>query len=692
MTRPDLLALKNDDLIVLSNRGLVKRASKELDAGDLSYELTEDEAGNVTIKWSDNIECLIPANTTLNESRCSCPATTICRHLIRSVLAYRQTVTADLRADLAADGITDGGRDLTDLGTDGAADLAAGKVWNPGEIKDEELAKHYQKTTLNRINKEFASGHVIELIKSSKPTAHFHTLSFTLRFLVPGDIRYTHCDCAEPAPCSHVPLAVWAFRQLEDNQMGGVISTNKSPFPVPISLLDDIEQNVRELAISGFANLSPLAIARWRRLETKCRDENLIWSAEIIAELLEDHQRYLSHDARFSPTQIVDRLGELCIRSDAIRNDTGAVPQLFIRGSSADQLTTMGSSRLIGLGCGVQMQQHSVTLSAYLQDMNSGTVVAVCRDFTDPPEESQQTPKTCYQLAQTNVIKGISLASLGAGQLLINGGKRSPSYQFIPGRAKATANPQTFNWETLRAPVLAEDFAEIYNHLRTVPPASLRPRRLTENVRVCAIKSVEAVEFSTAEQCVKAVLGDNRGDRALLIHPYHHRSREGTETLLSTLTCKPPESWRFIAGKFHLGSQGLIIEPISLIFEEGDRRKILQPRVDRRETPEPATTAEMSPSSLVANPIASYLADVKEAIADLFLGGLQRASTPTINHWQQLQQTGSTLGFVRLLDPAIALLDILEQKNSTLNQDPHSAAAEAIRIAILLQLSHSISI
>ena len=53
MARADLLALTLDDLIVLSNRGLVKRAQRELASGQFTDEWTETEAGTIHIQWSD---------------------------------------------------------------------------------------------------------------------------------------------------------------------------------------------------------------------------------------------------------------------------------------------------------------------------------------------------------------------------------------------------------------------------------------------------------------------------------------------------------------------------------------------------------------------------------------------------------------------------------------------------------------
>jgi hypothetical protein len=90
MPRADLLSLTTDDLVILSNRGLVRRAQQELQSGEVTFELREDDTGTVAVRWSDGAECVLPAQRVIGDGRCNCAAVTICRHLIRSVLAYQQ--------------------------------------------------------------------------------------------------------------------------------------------------------------------------------------------------------------------------------------------------------------------------------------------------------------------------------------------------------------------------------------------------------------------------------------------------------------------------------------------------------------------------------------------------------------------------------------------------------------------------
>ena len=89
MARADLLALSADDLAALTNRGTVKRAQREVEENEFTAELAEDADGIVTARWSDGVECRLPAGVVLRDAHCSCAAAGLCRHLVRTVLAYQ---------------------------------------------------------------------------------------------------------------------------------------------------------------------------------------------------------------------------------------------------------------------------------------------------------------------------------------------------------------------------------------------------------------------------------------------------------------------------------------------------------------------------------------------------------------------------------------------------------------------------
>jgi hypothetical protein len=650
--RQDLLNLTPDDLATLTNRGVVKRAQRELEEAKTTADIHEAEDGTVVVQWSDGITCTLPHDTALTEAACSCPASGVCRHLIQAVLAYQIWANEQ----------------------DEDADPELPQPWNPGDISDETLAAHYTKAALTRLRKQFKDSHVFELVRSVKPFARIHTLSCTVRFLVPGDPRYTACDCAETKPCSHVPLAIWAFRQLEDE--AGLVETGHDQFETPTALLDELEIALADLLEVGFVGASELVIKRLRQLARRCRDAGLLWHAELLDEIGQEYEYYTEQNARFSAAHTAALMGELLIRTRATRNPTGAVPGIFVRGSANDVTTPISSTRLTGLGCGVELLKGVTRLAVYFQDNDSGRVAAIQRDFN---AVSGAEPSSYWSHGKSRILGESSLGALGAQELLLKGGKLNPDSVFILGRVQTSIAPQKFAWENLRAPLLAENFAEIRARHAAQPPATLRPRRVGEDLQVCPIASVAQAIFDPYNQAVVALLLDNAGELMYLVHPFTSRGAEGVDTLLWHLQNR---QIKFVCGRIRPGG---IIAPLSLIFEDDGKRYMVQPWIDRRADDITQVSASISGDHEHSSrdPLIYYPAHVLSQAGELLLNGLGRANHRSAESWRLLEHEGHTLGFVSLIEPITALADCLAEKQHRLDWDWREAAALTLNVLTL---------
>jgi len=307
--------------------------------------------------------------------------------------------------------------------------------------------------------------------------------------------------------------------------------------------------------------------------------------------------------------------------------------------SGDSTLTVQGSAgttednikaRLVGLGRGARIGRGGALLSAYLQDTDSGTVVALERSFADPDAGGEE-PAALSDLAARVFHSGVSLLALGAGQPLVDGARRSASHRLILGRSRASFAPQAFAWETLRAPVLAADFAEVRARLAGLPPASLRPRRVAEDLHVCPVRSVEDLWFRAAEQTVEAILVDDRGERARLVRPFTARGASGCEALLRARHGPPVE--------------------------------------------------------IPVDPIAEIPQRMLTALGELLLLGLERTTASTAAEWQELCRASEAMDFDRLVRPAAHLAAWLEEKRGTVRWDPRPASGQVLEVALLACLA-----
>ena len=116
--RADLLALDADALAALANRGLVKRAAREVENDPPVLTLSAE--GTVGAGFADGVRAELPVGG-LDRGTCSCGAPGICRHLIALVLAYRRA--GSTAADPAP-----------------PEEAPDAPVWSPGEFGDAELS------------------------------------------------------------------------------------------------------------------------------------------------------------------------------------------------------------------------------------------------------------------------------------------------------------------------------------------------------------------------------------------------------------------------------------------------------------------------------------------------------------------------------------------------------------------------
>jgi hypothetical protein len=457
-----------------------------------------------------------------------------------------------------------------------------------------------------------------------------------VQFLVPGDLRYTRCDCAEQSPCRHVPLAVWSFRQLAPELHSGIVATGSAAPPVSADLLADLDAALLDLAEQGLGGASSGFRDQLARLEARCRDSELVWPADIVVELLEQYERYGKHDARFSPDRVVELAGELVIRADAIVSDA---PPKFSYGV--------------------------------------------------PQPAMPAAPRDYWELAQAATLRGTSLASLGVGQLIMNGGKRLASGKLTLGRGNlAQVQPQKFAWENLRAPALVEDFAELQARLDALPPSSLRPRRVAEDFHVCPIAAVEAVQFVVATQAIHALVRDARGVYAQLFHPYTSRGRRGAEALLAVLG-NSAQQLRFVAGPVRRSPRGLIVHPVCLVFERDDQRCAVQPWIEKREADAPQQL-EGATEAHPTDPLADFWLQLRAALEEVFVVGLQRLDLDAVKRWREIQRRGEAIGLPRVAEYVARLAGVLEQKAHTLRWEIRAAAQHVLQLALLVRMAQDL--
>jgi len=682
MPRRDLLALTPDDLATLTNLGTVKRARKELETAEISWEVIDDPVGDLVVVWSDGVTCRFPAGRSIQGAVCSSGLAGISRHVVRSVLAYQKLYAANGQV-----------QQVESAGPQELSPAQPGNgVWDPGTISDEDLRKHFRNAAVAQAWKRFEQGVLVELTRGAKPLARFPDECCTLRFMVPQDLRYVSGDCAESQLSTWVAIAVWAFRELPADRLTGLLNLQPGILPIPAVALESLDRLLSDFIRMGLGGLSEVLTGQLVRLEESLRSEGLIWPAELIAELTEQIGMYQRHDARFEPQQVVWILGELIARRRAISNGIVAVPQQLIRGSKSDRPTEIAGGRLLGLGTGVRIHKRHTVIRAYLQDLDSGSVSVVERAFPDPEAKSGLPPRDFDELASTVLMRGVALSGIASSQLLLRSGKRTPSGLLILPRTTGsmTVHPQSFQWEQLKPPLAAEDFAQLSGWLQALPPSYLRPRRRVDNLHVVAIEQVDEVQFDVHQQKLTARIRDARGTHATLEHPFFARGLAGFNGLAAILEQRGHQV-RFVCGHVSSSPRSLVIRPVAIILDDGERRIVIQPWLPSdvgglADTAKPA----MDVGSLAAketrnSPVEEFQLELGRALTELALTGISGCESRS---WSELHRRALQLGFVRLNQPLAELASQLDCRAGSLHWDAQGAIHRAQQLLLLHRIAH----
>ncbi|MCB9603197.1 MAG: SWIM zinc finger family protein [Sandaracinus sp.] len=557
--RADLLALTPESVASLANWGLVKRALKEIDAGQ-GPSLAEEDDGTVVGTFGDGTVARLSPGLSLRDTRCSCPATGVCRHRVATALAYPAFAKSTFAKSL-------GGEEDT------STHERTFEAWSPGEIADEAL-EGLGRRTLDEAKTARRRGLVAVVRRASvdEPTPSAELPSCTVRFLVPRDLAYARCDCRLAQGCSHVVLAVWAFREAD------VRDASASELTVELrdagaradehGPLDDAVGLARHLVVDGVTHAREALSQRFERLRRALASEGHVWPEDALEDLERALARYRSRSARYRAEDVLAIAAELEARRRASRRDA-ALPAAHVLGTGEKHETALDHLRLVGLGARVEVEGPVRRVEVFLGEPDTGAVLVCSKEWSfeppaNPPVGAVDPVPDGPSLGRRK-IAGATFGQLAAGQVVSRAAKRRANRAITFGSAHGSTSvvPQTGDWDRLPAPLRAGSVQALLRQRADRPPRFLRPRVLAEDLHVLPVAEVLDVRWEPAEQALLAAVSDPEGGVFTLVLPHRSVSPDAGTRLAYALSGAVGKV-RFVAGEVSMRSGGLVMQPTAL--------------------------------------------------------------------------------------------------------------------------------
>jgi len=551
-----LKSLDDDALAALANKGLLRRALKDLEAARPS--IVDADECRVRLQVA---EATVEIPEIPSSSACSCPATGVCRHVLTALLYLRddpELAAFDAAVQQSLLSPEDGAADETGAGL--AVTLAA-PAEVIGSLGDEDLQKWCGKALFKRALKALAIHPQVEIEDGPALVVRFPTRNIVCRWIPSSGPQGMMCSCQAQTVCEHVVAAVLAYqvslgkRRIESEQMAPAESSGAPRTRAEV--LASVATVAREIVSLGITRLSVATKQRLTTLAVSAHGVDLPRLERLLKSLVDEIKLALGRDAQSSSAGILAQASRVeALRVALERHATSALV-----GRHRTQYYDVGQITLVGLGAqrwrskggyqGVTVYFWDESRSAWATWTESRPVQQPGFDpskrfFEDGPWPGSSSPKE----ASRSILR-IS----GAWRNLqgrISG--RAASRALVVGPSKAGAIPGTITrWTTL-----AERAQKLFGGGLGEPAENL------DLVLLAPKTWGQPLYDSLRQELLRPVL-DEQGRATLLWLPFTPENEKAVDRLEQLDTVETTG----LLGAIRLVAGQLRIQPISLFV--GDR-------------------------------------------------------------------------------------------------------------------------
>jgi hypothetical protein len=540
--RADLLALTEESLAALANRGIVRRATREISEG-AGPALDVDPDDQVTARFPDGVVTTLPTGATLEAARCACRASGVCRHKVAAVLAYQHSQQPP-------------------------TDAPAVEAWSPAEFTDEALEAVLGARVMAVARQSFRVGYRARVRRpnAGAPEPAVELGSCTVRFLVPHEIGYAHLDAVRGARDDAVALAVWAFRAADaTNPTAGAVELDVGGSTAEVIVDSQIRSGVEpalelldDLLADGASHTGASIAGALSRVRRDLERSNLRWPIDVVDAISDQLDAYRVRSARYGAERFAGLLAELAARHRCVAG-RGASLRSQVLGTEEAAETALRRLRLTGIGCRIGGDTDSRSVRIYLVHGEAGAVLVLDKTW----ELAEGESPTGRDLGDRR-LSGSTVGSLAGGNVVTESAMRSArrAVRIASNRvAKTTVARSAGGWSDLPDSILVRDLRVLATRLAGLPPRIIRPRVEADLVHVVEVGEVTSLSYAPGLQQLTAQITAVDGGEATVVATHRGVTPGALDALAAALRSQP----RFISGIAYRFRGEVMIDPLAVV-------------------------------------------------------------------------------------------------------------------------------
>lgn len=551
-------SLDEEALAAFSNKGLVRRASKDFAADKTIAALLSADEKTIKIQAADGIVALTEKG--LTESVCDCPATETCRHILIACFWLAEQ-TAQAEPSAVADGVSDIDEPPVDKIDDSSfqhllnislADLekAAGKRLFAQAIE------FLQKNADSRVNAP----------KNGVCLVEFPDANISVRLLQDAGAGGHLCSCRKTDVCQHKIAAILALRR--ENAVEFLpAATEKAESVLKLSeaqikVLQKTQKLFEEFVEIGCPHLSASSVERLQTLATSAGGASLFRLSFALKSLADGLNLSLRRSAQADETAWLIFLSKTYALVSALLAADAPNPKFI--GTSRSAYEEIGTLELAGVGA-YQWQ----TLSGY-----HGVTILFWENrakrffsWTDarPKTDASFAPSAAFagemRWQNVNSPKQAAESVLKLQNAARNSQNRLSGSGQINGFVTGATDVEKLDFGT----AAFSDWQQLRRYFAALFPCGLREREIFKEFAVVRPAQFgERVFDSTKQIFTWQVLDENKDSLEIRLN-YNSYNESAIEALEKLNPAK--DEVKGILVRLALDSAGLYLQPLSLFLK-----------------------------------------------------------------------------------------------------------------------------
>lgn len=647
-----LRTLDDDALAALANRGLLRRAQKDLEGQRPTVlDVTENHVRVQVVDGTVDVPELPPQST------CSCPAAGICRHILGALIFLRDDPEL-LKGDESKKS------DSADASGEPAPGTAASASTTPtqpspvevlGAVDDAALQKWSGKPLLRKAEKLLASDPVVEIETEPTLIIRFPRRNISCRWIPSAGLEGLICSCQAGRVCEHLVAAVMAYQAslgTRTIEARAVSLEESSGAPrTRAEVLDSVAQVLRETVSLGLSRLSTVTSNRLTTLAISAHGVDLPRLERMLKGLADDARLIVRRDARGDSAALLDRAA----RVEALRTALSIKASPALVGQHRTQYLEVGQLTLHGVGAQQWRSKggyHGVTVYFWNESTKSWATWSDAR----PVGQAGFDPVGRFR------AEGPWTGCAGPFEASRSTVRLTSAWMNAHGRLSGRSATRAL----VVSPSRPEDLPDRITRWSDISSraASLFGGGLTEggeNAELVVLKPAEwgEPEFDDLRQELRLPVVDDRGHTLELWMPFAPE----TTTAIDRLENLNPEGTTGLLGAIRLVGGMVYVQPISLFTATGIVHLTLDALKRRRRSNGSADEADASG------------ADTEEPETD---GEPAEESTGIAGGERSTVSAATPLG--RFLVTALSELEALAENGLRVRRDPETLGGVATRL------------